>query len=525
METIWKSVSELSYVGVWVILAVMVIRCFFFKMPKKFSYILWSIPGIRLLIPISFTGVWGIFRNAAKTSSNSLALQSLPAVKDTVALESQIQRFTGMEFSSIEGGESEAFPSVMTILTIVWLAGLILLAGYGIFSYFRLKRKLKISVKWKENIYLADGIITPFVLIGFPDRIYLPSEIEKEDYHYILLHEQFHIRRKDSLFKLIAYIILCVHWFNPMVWLGVYFFNRDMEMSCDEAVTSALGTEECREYAKDLLRFSISRKQWLQFPVAFGERGVKGRIMNIFRKKAKSKHAYLVAGICVIMAAVILIPNFKDSRVQKAAKEKASYEKDTDNQERQIENGSGGEAGIPSGGEDALENESTDSLLDNESETEVLEKTYSLDENGIESGTAGHTVYIIKKMQITIDEVPVELEWRESQFTKTEMRELAEKVYTGFLAFFQSEGEDEERRYVVNKITYHYSLSEALEKLLSVKGKKMAWQLSVTLPKDWKTDKGMGMLQSKKRQRELNWILVQNEENEWEFLQCAWSDE
>lgn len=504
METIWKSVLELSYVGIWVILTVMVIRCLFFKIPKKFSYILWLIPGIRLLIPVSFTGIWELVRNAAKINSVPLVSQSLPVERDTMMIREQIESFVVIEHSSVEVVKGESVPSVMNILSIVWLAGVVLLMGYGIFSYIRLKRKLKISIKWKENIYLADEILTPFVLPGFSDRIYLPSEIKKEDYHYILLHEQYHIKRKDSLFKLIAYIILCVYWFNPIVWLGFYFFNRDMEMSCDEAVTASLTTEECREYAKDLLRFSVSRRQWLQFPVAFGERGVRGRIMNIFRKKAKSKLAFTIAGICVIAAGVILIPNFKNFKGQKVVKEEASEKEDVDYQEQQNANESGENTGTPSGGE---------------------EKIYSLDENEKESGLPT-TTYVVKKMKTTINGVPAELEWKENQYTVEEIKELADKVYKGFFETYQSESVRADQRYRVDKIIYSYDISHDIKRIssheFSSKRKKMIWKLEITLPEDWRNDTGMGMLCDKKRKQEMICALAKNERGEWEFLDGAW---
>lgn len=347
MEKIFWFVMELSYVGTWVILLVLLLRCFLHKLPKKFSYILWSIPGVRLLIPISFTGVWGLAGNWNAADDGVVIPRAVEAVQKAMKAGREISRI-GLAKEAFAGIQSESFVSaILGQAAIVWAAGMVLLAGYGLFSMIRLKRKLCISVRWKENIYLADEILTPFVLTGFPDKIYLPSGLKKEECQYILLHEQFHIKRKDSLFKLLAFLILCIHWFNPVVWIGAYFFNRDMEMSCDEAVVSNLDRNEKQEYARELLRFSLSPGQWPRFSVRFGEKGVKGRIMNLFQKKSKSKGALVLGTVLVVIAGTVLIPDFLGQDLVNTASGETKAEKNARERLTELVETTGREYGYP----------------------------------------------------------------------------------------------------------------------------------------------------------------------------------
>lgn len=185
--------------------------------------------------------------------------------------------------------------------------GMLLYFGWNVLSYLRLKGKLKVSVRWKGNIYIADGIRHPFVLAGFPDKIYLPSNLSEEGAFYILRHEQIHVRRKDPLFNLIAAFILGVYWFHPMVWAGVHYFRKDMEMSCDEAAVTGLDEKGVKAYVLELLHFSVSHEQWMQFPCAFGEKGIVKRAKNLKAEKVRHKGALSLAGAAVVAAAVILI--------------------------------------------------------------------------------------------------------------------------------------------------------------------------------------------------------------------------
>ena len=122
----------------------------------------------------------------------------------------------------------------VSIATYIWLAGIVAMIGVSMISYVKLRKSLVGAVRVRGNIYVADYITTPFVLGIFRPRIYLLSLLSEQEQEYILRHEQYHIRRGDHIFKLLAYVALCIHWFNPLVWLAFLLFSKDMEMSCGE---------------------------------------------------------------------------------------------------------------------------------------------------------------------------------------------------------------------------------------------------------------------------------------------------
>ncbi len=200
--------------------------------------------------------------------------------------------------------------SVWTAIVGIWITGSVLFVGYGLFSYFSLKRKLCCSLRlegWGDGIYLADGIETPFVLGIMTPRIYLPSNMTDKNYPYVLTHEWVHIRRRDYLFKLGAYLLTCLYWFHPLVWAGFILMGRDMEMSCDEAVLGRMGGDCRGEYADSLLRLTCGRHYPAAVPLAFGEGDTRGRIKHIMGyRKAAAAVAIAAVTLTGVLAAVLL---------------------------------------------------------------------------------------------------------------------------------------------------------------------------------------------------------------------------
>ena len=149
MEKILWIVVELSYTGTWVIAAVMLLRCLLHRLPKKFSYVLWIIPGIRLLFPISFTGFWGLIENWKCEEDTLLIHQAVKAVQDTIKIGKQMD---GVKWSSFAAAQTEGTAlSVSKLIAVLWVVGMLLLVGHGVLSVFRLKKRLRISMKWKEK--------------------------------------------------------------------------------------------------------------------------------------------------------------------------------------------------------------------------------------------------------------------------------------------------------------------------------------------------------------------------------------
>ena len=155
---------------------------------------------------------------------------------------------------------------------------------YGIISYLNLRRRLRGAVRAENGVFETDSVRAPFILGLFSPTIYLPPGLEGEPLRYVLAHERFHIRHADHAVKLFGFLLLCVHWFNPLVWLAFYLMSRDMEMRCDEAVLSA-ESGITKPYSMALLSFASARRFPSPSPLCFGETGVRERIKNVLRWK------------------------------------------------------------------------------------------------------------------------------------------------------------------------------------------------------------------------------------------------
>lgn len=311
LPRIWNMSIAASVVIVFVLAARLLLK----KAPKVFSYALWSVVLFRLLCPFSIP-----------TGFSLLALTDAP-IRQTAAHTTQVQYvqpdLVHTEFPQVDlpvPGVSQAVNQALpqgeeqlvadpleapvALLTLGWMAGMALMAVYSVLSMLRLRRRLVEAVPLRDNIYLADHIASPFVLGVLRPKIYLPSTLSAEEQKYIILHEQYHIKRLDHLVKLLAFLALCIHWFNPLVWLSFFLAQKDMEMSCDEAVLQTLGAHIRADYSASLLSLSTGRRVVGGTPLAFGEGNAKGRIQNLLTwNKPRKWVVALAALVCVAVVA------------------------------------------------------------------------------------------------------------------------------------------------------------------------------------------------------------------------------
>lgn len=310
-----------------VILAVLLVRLILRRQPKKYSYLLWSVVGIRMLFQIqlparfSLLSLWhflmqrisGIrFLTDSPKVTNMQRLTDLQA--GTQNLQPAGQLITGQTVTGAAQGLSQAGAKVgigwdrlLQICILIWIAGVIALMLYGIFSYFKCRRMTAQAVHMEANIWECDHLTTPFVLGIIKPRIYIPFHLSAEEKPYILAHEMYHIRRGDPIVRLLAFVLLAAYWINPFVWLAYFLMIRDMEMSCDEAVLLQLGTQIRKAYSNSLLTFATDRKQVTFSPLAFGESNTSGRIKNILHFKKPKVWGSLLAILAVILAAVFCL--------------------------------------------------------------------------------------------------------------------------------------------------------------------------------------------------------------------------
>lgn len=314
-----------------VILAVLLVRLLLRRLPKKYSYLLWSVVGIRMLLKLQLPSRFGLLSlwyyvtqrlGGYRLLTDPKRLTNMQKITDPQAgaqnLQPAGQLITGQtvtgaarELSQAGAKAGSGWDHLLQICMLIWIAGMIVLLLYGILSYFKCRRMTVQAVHMEGNIWECDHLTTPFVLGIVRPRIYIPFHLSAEEKPYILAHETYHIRRGDPIVRLLAFVLLTFYWINPFVWIAYFLMIRDMEMSCDEAVLLQLGTQIKKAYSNSLLTFATGRKQVTFSPLAFGESGTSGRIKNILDFKKPKVWGSLLAILAVILAAVFCLTSQK----------------------------------------------------------------------------------------------------------------------------------------------------------------------------------------------------------------------
>ena len=302
MDSIMFSVLNMSMTASFVILAVCAARLLLKKAPKVISYVLWAVVAFRLIVPFSFESVFSLMPINPNPIPQDIVYQATPRI------DTGFNAFDNAVSASLPAPAQDVMTSVnplqiwIAIGEALWLIGISAMVVYSVVTIYMLKRRLKCSVLIKDNIYEADDLKTPFVLDYINPKIYIPAGLKPEEKEYIILHEQTHIKRKDHIVKLFAYLVLCLHWFNPLVWVAFMLMGADMELSCDERFLKELGNGIKKDYSASLLSFSTGRRIINGSPLAFGEGGVKARIKNVLNFKKPSRVIIIVA---VVFAAAV----------------------------------------------------------------------------------------------------------------------------------------------------------------------------------------------------------------------------
>lgn len=331
---------NMSVTGAIVTLFVLALRLVLKRAPKKIVSLLWLIVLFRLLCPIapeSGVSLMGAVerQSAAFTAERPAeqpvsqpqpaqsahavsepaetavtASQSAPVQQNAAARSSEPAAARSSEPVAAEPVPPEKRPlSASGWMKLIWAGGAAVMLGWSMVSLLRLRRKLIGAVKLRENLYLADHISSPFVMGVVKPKIYLPSSVSEREQDYIILHEKTHIRRLDHVVKLLLFAALCIHWFNPFVWLAFVLAGQDMEMACDEAVLKMRGAEIRADYSESLLKLATGHRFFAGAPLAFGEGDPKHRIRRVLSWKKPAVWLIVLAAVAAIAAAVLLGTN------------------------------------------------------------------------------------------------------------------------------------------------------------------------------------------------------------------------
>lgn len=311
-----------------VILTVFAVRLFLRRAPKKYSYILWAIVGIYLLCPIRLSSPISIYSLINNVSDTFLEHHSLPLnaknfadknktynEKNQKTKDSNKSKFdnvsstnknqkTKQNQNNTAGTENISQSLTVTTTAYIWLFGCIVLLVRNLFLIWRTKQTVLMAIRRKDNIYESEYISTPFILGIVKPKIYIPFNLSEQEREYILKHEQYHIRRKDQIIKICAYILCVIYWFQPLIWFAYFVMIRDMEMSCDEYVLKNSKSDIRAAYSTSLLKLATKTGDFNAGLPAFGESDIRKRVKNIMKFNAKKKWVSVVAAIAVVIVGV-----------------------------------------------------------------------------------------------------------------------------------------------------------------------------------------------------------------------------
>lgn len=304
LEKIFLEILNMSFIGSVVIVVVLMVGLFMkkVKIPNRFSYILWALPLIRLIFPFSFESVMSLIPVNPEPIPTDIGYAAIPVIHTGIQfLDTSVNKLLPIaeEISSINPMQNITHYGML-----IWAVIMVGFLSYGLYSYFKVKNQLSNSQWESNNIYHSSNITTAFVLGIIHPQIYLPNSILASERDYILLHEQMHIKRGDHIIRCFSFLVLCMHWFNPLVWLAFYISGKDMEMACDESVIAQLGNDVKRDYSQSLLNVTTNTYRLNVSPLAFGEGNTKGRVKNILNYR-KPKFYLIILGSAVLLVATI----------------------------------------------------------------------------------------------------------------------------------------------------------------------------------------------------------------------------
>lgn len=314
MNEFFLKIINMSISASWLIFAVLILRLVLKKAPKWVNVLLWGIVAIRLICPFSFESALSLIPSAETFPKKIISGPSFDVQSGITPVDNRINDYLGDRYFEGVTVPANNGNTIMTILTIVWTIGILLLVAYTVISYWRLHREIDTAVRYKDNIFQSENVSSPFVLGLIKPRIYLPFKLDGQDMEHVVAHEQAHIRRKDHWWKPLGFLLLTIHWFNPLMWLAYVLLCRDIELACDEKVIKGLSNEQRADYTQALVTCSVNRRMIAACPLTFGEVGVKERVKSVMNYKKPAFWVIIIAVIVCVGVAVCFLTNPKQDR-------------------------------------------------------------------------------------------------------------------------------------------------------------------------------------------------------------------
>lgn len=299
-----QALLERSISAGWLVLAVVVLRLILRRAPKWTAPLLWGLVGVRLVMPFSIQSPWSLVPpsglGTAVPTPPAPVTAPVPAVPWSPS-ETPVNTVTQLP------PDTSALQDTWAVFMVVWVIGAAVMLLYALVSAVILRRRLRTAVLLEKNLYETEQPGAPFVMGLFRPRIYLPFGLPETERRYVLLHERAHLRRGDPWWKLLAFLLLSVYWFHPLLWLAYVLLGRDLELACDERAVRELSMEARADYSQSLLHCSVPRRYLAACPLAFGEVGVKTRVKNVLNSRKPAFYVVLAALLLCILAAVCFL--------------------------------------------------------------------------------------------------------------------------------------------------------------------------------------------------------------------------
>lgn len=314
MNELFLKIINISISASWLILAVLALRPILKKTSKWVSVLLWGIVAVRLLNPFTIESTFSLIPSAETIPGKVLTGPGFEIQTGIAPVDNRVNDYLGDRyFEGVTVPADNGF-HVLMILTIVWIIGILILAVYTAVSYWHLHQKIATGVLYRNNIFQSENVSFPFVLGIVRPRIYLPFKMDEQDLQYVIAHEQAHIHRKDHWWKPLGFLLLMIHWFNPLMWLAYVLLCRDIELACDEKVIKDLDNEQRADYTQVLVSCSVNRHMIAACPLAFGEVRVKERVKSIMNYKKPAFWITMLSVTAGVVIAVCFLTNPKQDR-------------------------------------------------------------------------------------------------------------------------------------------------------------------------------------------------------------------
>ncbi len=303
MTEIFLSILNMSLVSAMLILALLILRPVLRKAPKAFLCALWGLVGLRLVCPFTVESMLSLIPSANPVRKEIILSQVQPQAVAEAGAEVTKTIITNT-LASPAGASINPLQAISLVAAFIWAVGVAVMLIISLVSFLRLKENVSASLTTGDGVFINDNIASPFVLGFIKPRIYIPSNLTEYEKEYVIAHENAHIKRRDYLLKPIGYIILSLHWFNPLVWVAYILLCRDIESACDERVIRKMNDEDKKAYSSVLLSLSLPSRKVRACPVAFGEAGVKQRIKAVANYK---KPAVWICAVAVVLAVALCV--------------------------------------------------------------------------------------------------------------------------------------------------------------------------------------------------------------------------